>query len=204
MKIRQFGTMCFAVVTLLLLSSTTRADIVINFSESGGFTTATISGSVDLSLLGTPSSVNNNQPTRYIWPTNAWFSNATSSVSRYSGTTFSPTTGYGTGGFATTTGIGTGITGQTFGFYRSNGLLEIQSGYVSNSPLNGSLIVLGTIASLGIDPFTQYSISRTAGGGTGVAQTITLQTSAIPEPSCLGLLGFGLVGFALRRRRKLA
>ncbi len=200
MKIYQFGTACFAALTMLLLCSTARADIVINFSESGGFTTATISGSVDLAVLGTPTSVNQNQVTRYLWPTNGWFSNATSSVSRYDGTTFSPATGFGAGGFATTTGVGTGIAGQTFGFYRSNSRLEIGSGYVSNSALNGSMIVVGTIASLGIDPFTQYSFSRGGGG----SQTITLQTSAVPEPSCLGLLGFGLAGFALRRRRKLA
>lgn len=205
MKNFQLSSVRLAAAAMLLLCSAAHANILITFSDNGTLTTATITGSVDLGALGTPT-VSGPQPTRYLHPANGWFSNATGNIERYNSTTFASASGttYGAGAFAVTTGVGTGISGKTFGFYISSGRLEIDSTYVSNSPLNGSMTLAGTIASLGINPFTQYSFSRTVGGGTGVSQTITLQTvSAIPEPGTWAMMLAGLfttAGIARRAR----
>lgn len=205
MKFYQMASVRFAAVAMLLLCSAARADILITFSDNGTLTTATITGSVDLGALGTPTASSSFQPTRVLWPINGAFTNATSLIERYNGTTFTSVTGYGTGGYAVTTGVGSSISGDTFSFYASAGQLAVDSTYVSNSPLNGSMTLVGTISSLGINPFTQYSFSRSIGGGTGVLQTITLQTvSAVPEPSAFVLMGLGVAGLALSRRRKPA
>ncbi len=207
MKIYQLSSVRLAAVAMLLLCSAARADILITFSDNGTLTTATITGSVDLGPLGTPTAPNAFQPTRQLSPINGWFTNATSQVKRYDSTSFSSAsgTGYGTGGSAVTTGVGSSISGDTFGFAVSTGQLAIDSRYISNSPLNGSMTLVGTIASLGINPFTQYAFSRSTGGGTGVSQTITLQTvSVVPEPSAFALMGLGVAGLALWRRRKPA
>ncbi len=62
----------------------------------------------------------------------------------------------------------------------------------------GGANVAGTLASLGLNPGT--TITHDANSG----ERLIFNISSVPEPSCLGLLGFGLAGFALRRRRKPA
>ncbi len=92
--------------------------------------------------------------------------------------------------------------GDTFGFLAAVQDLHLPTGYTSGSPLNGQTFWSGeTLANLGATPGT-YQWNTSFGG---VQDTITLNISAVPEPSSLallGLAGLGLAGLGLLRRRR--
>lgn len=87
-----------------------------------------------------------------------------------------------------------------FGFYGATGTLILPSNYVSGAALAGTATYASaTFASLRL---TQGSYVFNVING----DTITVNVGAVPEPATWALmtLGMGAVGFAMRRRRRVA
>ena len=192
MKITQFKKSSFAVAIVLLISAFCHADLVIEFSDDGTDTTAVLTGSVDISTLSAPTSVN--QPTSFVWATNGAIGFA-GFVDRWEGVAFVPTSPFGTSGFVGGGTSGVNTIGDEFQFNATSGRLELPEGYVSGTKLNSTLTIPGnTVTDLGIVA-TQYSFL----GG----QTIKIQpvSSSIPEPSNLVWLS-ALTGLCYLQRRR--
>ena len=106
---------------------------------------------------------------------------------------FTTTVAFGTGGEVAGT-----TTGDVFGFYGDS--IYLASGYVSGTPLSGTVTFANaTFDSLGINP-GYYILSGPS------VNTITITALEAPEPASWALMisGFGVVGSAMRRRRKVA
>lgn len=196
MKIYQLGTTCLVALIVLSISSTSRADISIDFSDDGTDTTVFLSGSLDITTLGAPSQSGANQPTSLVWGATGAVSFGGSMVDRYEGVTMTPADGtpaFGTAGFVGGGASVVPVFGDAFQFNATSGRLELPDGYVSGTELNATMTFENfTVDDFGITP-SSYSLL----GG----QTINIGT-VVPEPSVVGLLGMGLIGCVFRRRRK--
>lgn len=90
-------------------------------------------------------------------------------------------------------------TGDKFGMGSSGTWLLVPDGYVSGAPLSGTATwTATTIASMQLTPGTYL---WTWGAG-ATADSLTLNIGVVPEPSSAILLGCGIAGLALHRRRK--
>ena len=92
----------------------------------------------------------------------------------------------------------TGIGGLA-GISPTNSLLVVPQDYVSGAPLSDTATYAGqSFATLGLTPGSYvYSIGSGAN-----ADTFTVDVTSVPEPASLSLLGAGLFGFAMTRRKR--
>jgi len=179
-----------AVAATSFWSAAASAAVTIDINESGPDVVATASGTLDiagLSNVGTPTI----DP--FIWSTRAAIGFATSQGVQYSGLT-------GPGSF----GTGAALTASSYNgnfLFLGNALsIVVQPQFSSGGPLTGQASWLGqTFASLGLTP-GQYVWTLP-----NDAITVNVgSASAVPEPSTwtMLLLGFGALGFAMRRRKQ--
>lgn len=182
-----------AILAASALASPANAALEIQFSEDSGGVTAVTSGSLSLAGLTQEVFFFANTSVR---PSQAQF--GTGGFLPYS------LTGYS--GFSGPASFGTGTTSQAASFstgdnIRLNGrFVGLDSAYTSGSSFNATSVFAGqTFATLGLTP-GEY-VYRSS------ADTITVRigaiSAAVPEPStwALMLLGFGAVGYSLRRKR---
>jgi hypothetical protein len=180
------------IVLIAVLSATeTHAAFVMTLTQSGSSVVATGSGTINTTALTVNGTVFNYA---YVIPSQAQASLGPN------GNTFSATetilagiTGPGNFGTAgqvyATSGSGNGIA-----IDGHDGFLLVPSGYVSGATLSDTATFAGaTISSLGITPGTY-----TWNWGSGASADSFTMTSAVPEPSLLGVGGFALL---LRRRQ---
>lgn len=91
-------------------------------------------------------------------------------------------------------------------FRGRNGNLFLEQGTTSSTAISGNVVYENhTFTTLGLDtasgPYT-WTFTTAAAGTDSI--TLQFQTAAVPEPSSFAVLGFGAVGFLLRRRRQKA
>jgi hypothetical protein len=175
-----------------LPTSATHAAVVINLVETAGNVVATTSGAFDLSGL---TFIANGTVPAFISPYSAGFLSNSGPYEVYSGVT--GPTNFGDGPQRLTTGIG-----DSFGFVGNGGLVAVPNGYLSNTPLAATTTFAGqTFSSLGATPGT-YLFSTPADS---ITFNIGSAISAAPEPGtwAMMLMGFGIVGAAMRRRSKV-
>lgn len=194
-------TIAACLLITLACTQTTNADVIITFTEQPGSVEAEWNGT--LNLAGLPLSSPLTSSVGGIRSGQGWFLgySPTQSQIRLStapvmtpamqayGTNFTPT-------------LATGFTGTAFGF-DGGGRIGIESSYVSNSPLSGTLSFAGeSYASLGLTPTTTpYEWTLTNGDKFFLSIN---SSAAVPEPSTFAVLAIAAFGvFGLRQRRKM-
>lgn len=186
------------------LSSTAKAAIVINLSESGSDLVATVSGSFDLSA--TLGYFSTSKGRNFIVPSfagSSYIAFHETSIDVYNLNT-APNT-FGTAGIIF--GVWSNLTGTLPGFY-SNPAIGVPRGYTSGSPLSGSATIIGgSYAAYGLTPGSSFTTVFTNGN---FSDSLTVEiglSSVIPEPSTY-IAGAGLIGLAgfvwMHRRRRNA
>lgn len=176
-------------VLALLGTGTARADIILNAVESGGNVVISGGGTADLTnllFLGTTDAIDFVIPSAAtIWPDAA--------IDMYASIT--GPAGFGSGGLF----LADNSSGDPIGLLGAVGILFVPQGYVSNTPIDTTMTFNGqTLASMGLTPGTYVWT-----WGTGAnADSLTLNITAIPEPSSYALCGAAMLGLLYWRRRK--
>ena len=175
------------------------ADIVVNFTQSGGDVISTASGTVDVAwLIFNPLGVNGSGSAR-VDPSGFSFLVGPSVATPHgvffaSGAALTGPASFGLGGL-TNADAGSG---DRFGLieFDPSLILALPTDYVSGASIESESIYFGSsLLSLGIEPGT-YSWS--AG-----SNTITLNAVVVPEPSSSALIVGCLAAAGIRRRCRL-
>jgi hypothetical protein len=173
------------------------AALIIDVSQVGANVVATGSGTIDLTGLTYLGGFSTNAGTIpdialiYVGPSGT--------LDVYTGA--SGPTSFGSGGDTTAPSSGTGdIFGVQGNGLSLGSLIDVPAGYVSGSPLSGSMTFDNTtIASVGLTPGTY---TYTWGSGTD-ADSLTINIASVPEPSSLIMAGAAaLAGLGLWIRRR--
>jgi len=187
-----------------VLTSGAEAAYVVDFSQNGGDVVATGSGSLDFSSASftgflMPMVLGVNGSSGFLGVGNQSSFGSPEDYGDY----YSPASGpasFGSGGFtaATTT------TGSVAGINGGDGKFIVPGGYGAGDPLLPSTTtwVGATFASLGLKPGTYVWTLGTSRD----TFTINIPGGAVPEPASWAMMlgGFGLIGGAMRVRRKTA
>ncbi len=183
-------------ITLLCLSScTANAGLIINMTQVGSNVVAIGNGTLNTTALGisTPGGAH----TGYVVPNLRVLSLGASTATSFAGFngTFTGPTSFGLGGI----GFATSATGASF--YFDGTFFAVPLGYTSNSPLsNTTTWASSSLAGLNATPGTYTWTWGTP--GTSNADFITLNITAVPEPSSVTLVGLSFIfAFARRKRR---
>lgn len=160
--------------------------------EVGSDVIVTYSGGVDLSGL-TPS---NDPGIATILSTSGTFAAVAGGTDFYSGTI----TGLAFG--AAGPSINGTATGSSFGFFKSDGVLAVPSGYVTGGSISGSATFANTtLAGFG----AQIGMFSYLVGGSTINLDIRAPiASAVPLPAGAGLMCAGLMGLGALGRRRAA
>jgi hypothetical protein len=167
------------------------AAVTINIDQVGGRVIATATGTLDLTGLTAEAPFNNDL---FIRPSVGYIGLGIAlTVTGYSGMT-GPSQ-FGLGGITPSfqsAGTPFAINGSSFG----SPYVFVPVSYISGTPIGAQAIFLGSFASLGLTP-GQYVYSS-------AHDTVTININSVPEPAAwaMMLLGFGGIGFAMRRRRR--
>ena len=186
-----------AVLAVLMSPLVANADVIITVNEVGGDVVFDVTGSLD--LTGATYLGGIGYADGFIGGGANWYiaSGAGGSVDNYAMTSFD-------GAFGTSTAFFSGpssVFGNDFFIWGQGGATEqvgVQVGYSSGDAISSGMIFSGaTFASLSLLTGTyNYAIPN---------DTITLLigASSVPEPGTLALLGIGLFGMGLARRKKV-
>jgi hypothetical protein len=190
-------TLLAATAALALAAGQAQAAYVINAVESGGNVVMTGSGSLDLSA--TTPSVTSLALISSTNPSIAVVAIGTGLSDLY----FVTLPGLLFGPGAST--LASSATGGFLGISAVSGLLVVPAGYQSDTPLGTSTATFtgATFASLGMTPGS-YVFSwgdRTANTFDTFTLNIIASPTGVPAPAALSLLGLGLAGLLLARRR---
>ncbi|MFZ4780173.1 MAG: PEP-CTERM sorting domain-containing protein [Terrimicrobiaceae bacterium] len=180
-----------------------RAAFTFTLSEVGSNVVGTGTGSFDLSSLTYVTTTTGN--TGYLDPSAFIPSGgATASTDWYQGYAVAGNPGnFGTGGgLSADSSVSGGFFVLFPAFFGGNPVLEVATGYTSNTPFTvSSTWTNKSFASLGITPGT-YTWQWSKNNGSGPSDSVTV--NAVPEPSALALLAIGAAGLAIVRLRKKA
>ena len=194
-----FASSALIALAAVLLPASANATVTINVTEVGSDVVATGSGSLDLTgLTGVPGGF---FLTQSIQGSDAYvgLGDASSDMIAYSGLTGPSQFGSGGNVFSSTSaGTSFAINGSLFG----SPYVFVPNGYTSGTPIADTASWLGqSFASLGLTPGT-YTWNSPS-GAPDVIVNIGAPQGAVPEPATwlMLILGFGAVGFGMRRRR---
>jgi hypothetical protein len=182
-------------ITLFCLSGrTANAGLVINMTQVGSNVVAIGNGTLNTTALST--STPGGAHTGYVVPNLRFLSLGASSATSFAGFngTFTGPTSFGLGGI----GFATSATGDSFFF--DGTFFAVPLGYASNSLLsNTTTWASSSLAGLGASPGTYTWTWGTP--GTPNADFITLNITAVPEPTSVALVGLSSI-FAFARRKR--
>lgn len=198
-----------AALSALLLASSqdARADVIMNFTESGSNVVGTASGSIDLAGLTFAFWTAGGGALYPAYPSGGSFAglgapgNPPIGVSAYTTGTISGPTSFGTGGLAfPNSGSGNPIDIATA--YTGFGtIIYLPNGYVSGSALSStSTWNSTTFAALGLTPGTY--VYKWGSGDHADSFTVNIgSTNSVPEPGAILLLGTSALALVVRRSR---
>ena len=191
--------LCAAIAAVVFVAAPAQAVVTLTFAQVGNDVVLTSSGSLNLTNAVF---IGNIQASGFVNPSGGSLAvgGGISNIGEAHRLT-SPAVTFGTGGFLD----GTPDVGLLFGLQASTlgtGFVYVPQGYVNGSALSGSTTFANrTFTSLGLTAGT-YNFSIPS-------DTITLivpgtGAGAVPEPStwAMMLIGFGGIGYSMRRRRK--
>jgi hypothetical protein len=207
MRISSLKALAVAGAVALGLAAPREAEAALTFTflEQGGNVIGSGSGSFNLAGLRLVQSETNTRVTSQIRPLGAVLSIGSPdpvSLDLYVGFTSTPVfgVGYGSGSFTNASAA----TGGPLIF--AVGSFAVPGGYASGAPLSGSITFTGaSFASLGMTPGTYvwtWGSGETADSFTlQVGRAPTQEPGVVPAPASALLLGAGLLGLAVTRRR---
>lgn len=179
------------------LPATAEAAVVVNISQVGSNVSAVLNGSVNLTGLQAGALYTDVQQIR---ATPFFFGTDNSIVQAFTGFTGPASAGAGTS--LTTASL---FSGSTFalagGFANLGAAIFLDPNYVSGSALASSLTYTGaSFASLGLTEGQYIYTSR----NDSITFNVGAAAQAVPEPAtwAMMLVGFGGIGFAMRRQQR--
>lgn len=181
-----------AVVALGAAVPAAQASYVITISQDGADVVATGTGSLDLTGMSPAGTVNWES---FVQPGSGRLSLGARTTERYYGAFSSSTSSFGTGGFTdATSGSGTTV-------IISSGSLYVAASYVSGTAMSAtSTWANTTLSALGL---SEGTYAWTLPSDDTLSVVIGGQSTAVPEPASLTLLGIPAAFTLLRRRRSV-
>jgi hypothetical protein len=197
MKLRNIGFA--AALGLTILGGKAEASVLINIFQTGGDVVAAGGGSIDLTGLQFEGSAIVGA-TGALWPSMASVITGTNVfVDLYS--SVSGPGPFGPGGLIG----GSNGSGDAFGLFQGD--VVVPQGYMSGSPLIGSVTFVGeTFKSLGLTPGTYvYTWNSSPVPAAFQDDSLTVNIAPIPEPAtwammALGFIGLGVAGYRASRK----
>jgi hypothetical protein len=198
-KIKTTMSLAAAMGTLALTAISAQAAVILQFEESGGNVTATLTGTIDLTGLTRHSDNDSSGP---------WVLGNGSSLYILNDGSVGPHDRYASAGAATASGLSATPDslsgGEPFGFggsafFSDGGTPLNDPAYAPSGTFtwNGTTLAGIGLSALTTTPTTVWTITEAGGSG----DTIQFALAPVPEPSTTALLGLGGLALILRRRK---